>query len=254
MCCSTKLDRHAATLWRLGNQIACMKVRSLATLLLVLAAGCGANPTADDHVVATYSGAPPVDLSGHWERDYSRGDDVNRVVERAFRQLQRYAPDPALGNNPYGPNEPGLSQRDMSHIIAIARLADNITRVDVLAIEQDEREISVERKDDFALYCRFQDGTAIGPSTDYGAELCGWDGDQFVSRLVLPDGLRVTHRFTIAADSTRLRVSTTVSSRQANVPITLQRFYKKFDKPESDFNCVETLSMKRVCSTSEITP
>lgn len=255
MCCSTKHD-GAATLRVLGNQNGTMRSHVITALLMALAvaAGCGSSPMADDELVATYSGTPAVDLSGHWERDYSRGDDVNRVVDRAFRQLRRYSPDPALSNNPYGPNEPSLSRRDMADIIAIARLADNITRVDVLAIEQDAEEITVERKDDFSLYCTFQDGNAAGPATEYGAELCGWDGSQFVSRLVLPDGLRVTHRFTIADDRTRLRVSTTVSSRQANVPITLHRFYKKFDKPESDFNCIETLSMKRVCSTSEITP
>lgn len=256
MCCSTERDGCTETLRHRRNQNGIMKFHTITFLMLALAlaAGCGSRPTANDEIVATYSGAPAADLSGHWERDYSRGDDVNRVVDRVLRQLQRYAPDPALGNNPYGPNEPSLSQRDMAHIIAIARLADNITRVDTLAIEQDAEEITVERKDDFSLYCAFHDGDAAGPSTDYGVELCGWDGTQFVSRLVLPDGLRVTHRFTIADDRTRLRVSTTVSSRQANAPVTLHRFYKKFDKPESDFNCIETLSMKRVCSTGELTP
>lgn len=256
MCCSTKRDGDTATLRLQRNQNRIMRSLAITALLvaLALAAGCGSNPRADDELVATYSGTPATDLSGYWERDYSRGDDVNRVVDRVFRQLQRYAPDPAFGNNPYGLNEPSLSQRDMAHIIAIARLADIITQVDVLAIEQDPEEITIERKDDFSLHCAFQNGNAAGPSTEYGAELCGWDGSQFVSRLVLPDGLRVSHRFTIADDRSRLRVSTTVSSRQANVPITLHRFYKKFDKPESDFNCIETLSMKRVCSTREITP
>jgi hypothetical protein len=210
--------------------------------------------TTGDKIVAGYDGVIPVNLGGNWERDYSRGQTVNQVVDRVFRQLQRYRSDPAMSNNPYGANEPSLSQRDMSHIIAIARLADNITSVDVLTISQSDNELSVERKGDFSLFCEFYDGVATGPETEYGSEVCGWDGDQFVSRLILPDGVRITHRFTVADDAEQLLVSTTVSSRQANVPITLNRFYKKFDKPESDFNCVDTLSMKRVCSTSEVTP
>lgn len=233
-----------------------MKPLAITILLLILSmlAGCATKQSTADEIVASYSGTVTANLSGHWERDYSRGDDVNRVVERVFQQLQRYKPDPALANSRYGINEPSLSQRDMSHIIAIARLADNITSVDVLAIEQNEHDITVARKGDFSLYCAFDNGSASGPATDYGEELCGWNAGQFVSRLVLPDGVRVTHRFMVADDETRMLVSTTVSSRQANVPITLHRFYKKFDKPESEFNCVETLSMKRVCSTSEITP
>lgn len=223
-------------------------------LALSLLTACSTQQVAGDKIVSAYDGAAAVDLSGNWERDYSRGQDVNQVAERVFRQLQRYAPDPATSNSPYGSNEPSLSSRDMSHIIAIARIADNITRVDVLTIAQNKHDITVQRKGDFSIFCEFYDGVAKGPETEYGAELCGWDSDQFVSRLILPDGARVTHRFTMADDATQLLVATTVSSRQANVPITLHRFYKKFDRPESDFNCVETLSMKRVCSTSEITP
>jgi hypothetical protein len=73
-----------------------------------------------------------------------------------------------------------------------------------------------------------------------------------VSYLVLPDGLQVTHRFTVSADRQQLRVVTTVSSNTARVPVTLSRFYRKFERLPPDFNCIETLSMKRVCSTGEI--
>ena len=73
-----------------------------------------------------------------------------------------------------------------------------------------------------------------------------------MSHLVLPDGLQVTHRFTISEDRQQLRVVTTVSSSTARVPFTLQRFYRKFERLPPDFNCIETLTMKRVCSTGEI--
>jgi hypothetical protein len=47
-------------------------------------------------------------------------------------------------------------------------------------------------------------------------------------------------------------VVTTVSSSTARIPFTLSRFYRKFERLPPDFNCIETLSMKRVCSTGEI--
>ena len=73
-----------------------------------------------------------------------------------------------------------------------------------------------------------------------------------VSHLSLPGGLRITYRFTMSADRQHLRVITTVNSKESRVPFTLQRFYTKFDRPAPAFNCIETLSMKRVCSTGEL--
>jgi hypothetical protein len=116
----------------------------------------------------------------------------------------------------------------------------------------DEPSFTIERKDDFSLLCAFYDGVAKGTDSEYGTEICGWDGDQLVSHLVLPDGLQVTHRFTVSEDREQLRVVTTVASSRARVPFTLSRFYRKFERLPPDFNCIETLSMKRVCSTGEI--
>ena len=104
------------------------------------------------------------------------------------------------------------------------------------------------------MLCEFYDGVAKGTTSDYGAEVCGWDGDQLVSHLILPDGLIVIHRFTLSPNKKNMRVTTTVSSSTARVPFTLNRFYMRFEPPSSEFNCIETLSMKRVCSTGEIVP
>ena len=104
------------------------------------------------------------------------------------------------------------------------------------------------------MMCEFYDGVAKGTTSSYGAEVCGWDGNQLVSHLVLPDGLIISHRFALSADSRNMRVTTTVSSSTSSVPFTINRFYMKFNRPPSKFNCMETLSMKRVCSTGEIVP
>jgi hypothetical protein len=215
---------------------------------LVLAACTPAKPVIDEQMMRI-DGEMPADLSGSWERDYSRGDDVNQVLRDIYYYLSRTSADRAYTTRP-GPVQP--SSRDMQSISALARLAELITRPQVLTISQNDREITVDRKDDFSLLCAFYDRVTKGTESAYGTEICGWDGDQLVSHLVLPDGLQVTHRFTVSADRQQLRVVTTVSSNTARVPVTLSRFYRKFERLPPDFNCIETLSMKRVCSTGEI--
>ena len=218
-------------------------------LLCLLVTACTpARPVIDEQMMRI-DGEMPADFSGSWERDYSRGDDVNQVLRDIYYYLSRTSADRAYTTRP-GPVQP--PSRDMQSITALARLAELITRPQVLTISQNDHEITVDRKDDFSLLCAFYDGVAKGTESDYGTEICGWDGDQLVSHLVLPDGLQVTHRFTVSEDRKQLRVITTVSSNTSRVPFTLRRFYNRFERLPPDFNCVETLSMKRVCSTGEI--
>jgi hypothetical protein len=207
---------------------------------------------AGDKLVRSYAGDAPVNLSGSWERDYSRGDIVSVEVNRVLHQIQRAAIDPRLSNDRYGAANTSDTRRKISRVLALAQLADLITQVDTLTIAHSEHQISVERKGDFAISCEFYDGVAQGPATEYGNEICGWDGHQFVSRLILPDGLRVSHRFTMSTDGKSLHVATSVSSSATSKPFTLDRYYNQFERPASEFNCIETLSMKRVCSTGEI--
>ena len=221
---------------------------TISLLCLLLVACAPARPVIDEQMMRI-DGDMPADLGGSWERDYARGDDVNQVLRDIYYYLSRTAADRVYTARP-GPARP--SANDFETISALARLAELITRPQVLVISQNDHEITVDRKDDFSLLCAFYDGVARGTESDYGTEICGWDGDQLVSHLVLPDGLQVTHRFTVSEDRQQLRVVTTVSSTTVRVPVTLSRFYKKFERLPPDFNCVETLSMKRVCSTGEI--
>jgi hypothetical protein len=123
-----------------------------------------------------------------------------------------------------------------------------------MTITQDENEIKIARKDDFTMLCQFYDGYAKRTESEFGAEVCSWNGKQLYSYLVLPDNLMVSNRYTLSADGMSLQVATTISSGATRVPFTVNRVYMKFEPPESDFNCIETLSMKRVCSTGEIVP
>ncbi len=220
------------------------------TILLVAAVvtGCAHEPT---YYVQPepFVGDMPVDLSGSWERDYSIGGDMNQQLQQAYRNL--------LGTNDLrypGRRNGGVSAKDIDKLVALARFADEITGQDVLTISQTDYEISVERKDDYAMLCAFYEGLDKPTINNYGAETCGWDRDQLVSNLLLPDGLVVAHRFVMSEDRAQLRVSTTISSSASRIPFTLHRFYRRFEPTESELNCIETLSMKRVCSTGELEP
>ncbi len=221
-------------------------------LLCVLLAACSSPKPVVDESVQSYVGKIPVNLTGSWERDYSRGDDINVALNRAFSQLRGTSNSAGYPNDPrMGGGGVSISQSQADSVVALARLAELITRQDVYTITQSNHDISIERKDDFDMFCEFYDGRARGAVTDFGAEVCGWDGDQFVSQLVLPDDLLISHRFTMGPSGKQLRIITTVSSRTARVPFVLDRYYRKFEPSAGEFNCVETLSMNRVCSTSE---
>ncbi len=217
-------------------------------VLLLLLSACSQQPVITDEMIR-FEGRMPANFSGSWERNYARDDDVNAVLNDAYNRLIRTLPDqrrPAIAGTEQS------ASKQMNSLVALARLAELITRPDVLTISQTRHEISIARKDDFDMLCAFYDGVAKAIENNNGTEICGWDGSQLVSNLVLQGGLQVTHRFTISADGQHMRVVTTVSSTTSRLPFTLRRFYSKFERPTSGFNCIETFSMKRVCSTAEI--
>ena len=221
-------------------------------IICVLLGGCAQQPV-QESAIAGFTGKMPVDFSGSWERDYSRGPDLNRTVNHVLQQLSRSTPEQRLSRAPGIANPvQTIPKRDVDAVLAMARFAEEITRLDVIDIEQTDTEIRVNREEDFALTCEFYDGVAKGTDSPYGMEVCNWDGSLLVSNLSLPGGLLISHRFAISPSGSNLRVDTTIASSSARVPFTLTRYFKKFERPASDFNCVETLSMKRVCSTGDI--
>lgn len=230
-----------------------LRLQTILVLCSLLVA-CSQQPTRSD-AGRDFERSMSTDLSGSWQRDYWRGDDVNRALEQWFRRLRRAAPDARPAGITSLDNAGTITtQRDVTTILALARLADEITRFRTFSISQTENEISVEREDDFDIFCEFYGEVAQGTITDYGVEICGWNGDQFISRLILPDGLLVSHRFTIAPDSQNLNVATTVSSTTTGMSFTLSRFYTKYEPSPSQFDCIDTLSRNRVCTTGEGSP
>ncbi|MBT8079252.1 MAG: hypothetical protein KJO31_11805 [Gammaproteobacteria bacterium] len=208
-------------------------------------AGCASEKSLLVEGIKYFDGEMPADFSGFWVRDYARSDNINKVFQNATYELAR-----KRGAN--GPAGPMASERDMSRLIPLARLVELITRTDELTISQTEYEILIERRDDFALMCAFFDGIAKPTDNAFGKESCGWDGNRLVSVTDFPDGLRVVHRFQTSEDRKQLRVITTASSDTSPVPFTLRHFYWRVQKVPGKFECIETLSMKRVCSTGEL--
>jgi len=224
--------------------------RSNVTVLVLslFVAACSQQPVINEEMTR-FEGAMPADLSGSWQRNYVREESINGVFNDAYYRLSRRTQDPAF---PGDPVQVGPSQKDYNALKALADLAVLITRPDDLMISQNEYEVRVDRKDDFSMLCSFYNGTQKATESPYGIETCGWNGKQLVSHLKLPGGLQITHRFDMSTDYRQLRIETTVSSSTSKVPFTLKRFYTKFRRPAPQFECIETLSMKRVCSTGEL--
>lgn len=210
--------------------------------------GCAADPPLLIADTRYFEGEMPADFSGYWVRDYIRSDNLNEVLRNAYYELaKRRPPNPNSGLR-------GPTERDVSTLMPLARLAEMITRYDELTISQTEYEVLVEREEDFALLCAFYDGVAKPTDSPFGREICGWDDGRLISLQEMPEGLSVVHRFEVSEDKKQLRVITTVSSDTARVPFTLNHYYWKIEKLPPTYECIETLSMKRVCSTGQLTP
>jgi hypothetical protein len=216
------------------------------TALLCLA-GCAKEKPLLIEETKYFEGQMPADFSGLWARDYSRGETANEAWRDAYYEL-------AKRNNQNGSAIATPSQRDVSMLRPLARLVELITRMDQLAISQTEHEILVERKDDFALMCAFFNGVAKPIENTFGRESCGWNGDRLISVQNFPDGLRVIHQIDTSDDRQELRVITTATSDTAPMPFTVSHYYRRFEKVPGRFECIETLSRKRVCGIGTLTP
>ncbi len=210
-------------------------------------AGCASEKPILIEETKYFEGDMPADFSGLWARDYSRGDSVNQVLRDAYYEL-------AKKNYNSGQAVPRPSQRDVSMLIPLARLVELITRTDNLAISQTEHEILVERKDDFAIMCTFFNGVAKPIENAFGTETCGWINDRLISVQDFMDGLRVVNQFDTSEDRQELRVITTASSDTAPMPFTVTHYYRRYEKVPGRFECIETLSRKRVCGIGALTP
>lgn len=211
--------------------------------LWLLLAGCASPPPVEE----IFTPEERVDMSGFWEIDYSRSDKVDRNLKTLLLRLQNGG---YVGLDPAGQGGAPLTQESFQAVVALAQLADEITRSPVLEIEQSPEDIAVEREDTFALTCVFHPDRPLSEQGPWGSELCGWVNERLVFQTGLPDGLTIFRQFTLAPDGTQLHVATTLRSPGAAAPFTISRFYNRFEPlPDAQEEaCIETLSRGRVCT------
>jgi hypothetical protein len=65
--------------------------------------------------------------------------------------------------------------------------------------------------------------------------------------LNLTDGLRIFYQVTLSPNGQQLNITTTVSSATVSTPLTISNYYRRYDIPESDIDCILTLTRNNVC-------
>jgi hypothetical protein len=224
----------------------------LLAAVCVLLFGCGSPPVKRPGLQG--GNVQAINFSGSWELDYSQSDNSQEKLDSVVRELNREAERRAQGGMQQGPVGGGMvmggaGANSGSSILGLARMADLITQSPLLEIEQSEHKILVKREEDFALSCEFYVGEYRNTETPFGIEACGWNAHQLVFKLLLFDGLSIQHVMTVGAGGQKLNIATTVVSDQVSFPFTLNRVYNRFQPGASGFNCKETLSRGRVCTT-----
>ncbi len=237
-----------------------IKLRSIAPYVMLAIANFITTPTVFSQT--TSDNLPVLDLespirmnfSGNWEKDYARSDKWEDELSRrmTIRQenasLQRSGiglgrgPSISLGN--INLNKP---KRRQANLFDLARLSEYVNRFSTMEIFQDRNEIRIERRGEAPLVCTMETGPTEVFSSQHGAEICGWDRQQLVFEIALPDGLYIIHRLSVSSDSQSLRLITSISSN-GSLPFNLVQAFDKYQAPIDEYNCTQTVTRGRSCS------
>lgn len=194
--------------------------------------------------------APTVpNLSGSWEVDYALSEDPNDKLRYLYEVTRSHLNQQLRRDD--RPFSTIAAMADLQGLIDLGRLADLIVRPGVLTIEQDGGGILVDREGDYTLTCDFLTRAITG--NDLGRERCGWQGDDLVFEVALPDGLYVSHRFVLAENGSRLSVATTVAKDDVSQAFTVNRVFMPFEPGKGMYECEQTVARGKTCrlGTSE---
>jgi hypothetical protein len=183
----------------------------------------------------------PRSLAGHWEKDYRLSDDFNSRLALYVADIQRRYSASGANNNGFLPPVYGEA------INGLARFAEELTRMPTLAIEQEPDWVSIERDQDFPLWCRHGPDLVDSGRNAFGADACGWNGQRLIFSMQLAGGLSITHQFSLSGDGEMLDLTTTVSSDVVASPLTIRNLYRRYSPP-AEPDCMLTLTRSRVCS------
>lgn len=194
-----------------------------------------------------------MNFAGSWEKDFRRSDSWQDELNRMMRIRQERANTQRSGASTGGGPAVSLgninlnSGRRGSSVVDLARLAEYISRQNLLTIVQDRNQVRIEREGEAPLVCGVEDGSQEVFTSVHGSEVCGWEEQHLLFVITLPDDLTITHRFTVSSDRRLLQMVTGISSR-GSAPFNLRQAFNRFDAPADEFNCVQTLSRGNVCS------
>jgi len=194
--------------------------------------------------------AIPVDMTGHWEIDFARSDNLQDQLSSIARRVQREAVRRArLAEE--GRGYAGSPLPDQSDLVTLARLAEIITEPVLLEVVQNDARIRVKRDKSFALVCEY-DGSGLSITVDtLGIQRCGWDGDQLFFVLELEEGLDVTHRLSRSDKTDMLLLVTSVETTSTRFPLIVSQYFTPYDPDALGYRCERTLTRGKVCSTQQ---
>ena len=220
--------------------------RLLAIGWLSLSLGCAQ----ERHTEAVTHVATPVDMTGHWEIDFARSDNLQDQLSSIARRVQREAVRRArLAEE--GRGYAGSPLPDQSDLVTLARLAEIITEPVLLEVIQNDARIRVKRDKSFALVCEY-DGSGLSITVDtLGIQRCGWDGEQLFFMLELEEGLDVTHRLSRSDKPDMLLLVTSVETTSTRFPLVVSQYFTPYDPDALGYRCERTLTRGKVCSTQQ---
>ena len=189
-------------------------------------------------------------MTGHWEIDFARSDNLQDQLSSIARRVQREAVRRArLAEE--GRGYAGSPLPDQSDLVTLARLAEIITEPVLLEVIQNDARIRVKRDKSFALVCEY-DGSGLSITVDtLGIQRCGWDGDQLFFMLELEEGLDVTHRLSRSDKPDMLLLVTSVETTSTRFPLVVSQYFTPYDPDALGYRCERTLTRGKVCSTQQ---
>ena len=192
-----------------------------------------------------------VSYEGFWELNLGRSDNIQARLDTLVRELVYRAERQAKGKPDRGGGMVigNAVSNSAPSVIGLAKMADLITQSQLLEIEQGKNNVIVKRENNFALSCEFFKGSSQPDKSLLGTEICGWDSQQLLFRIFLPEGLSIQHRMSLGSSGDRLNIATTVHSDQVSYPFTLNRVYDRYDPDMGGITCEMTLTRGKVCTT-----
>ncbi len=193
-----------------------------------------------------------MNFSGSWEKDFRRSDSWQDELNRMMRLRQEQANNQRSGTRSGGGpaisiGNINLNSGRRSSVVDLARLAEYISRQNLLTIVQDRYQVRIEREGEAPLVCGVDNGSQEVFTSVHGSEVCSWENQRLLFVITLPGDITITHRFTVSSDRELLQMVTGVRSK-GSAPFNLRQAFNRYDAAPNQYKCIQTLSRGNVCS------